>query len=180
MSDPASAIILAMTAVQAISQIGQGYEQRAEDEFNATVLDTKAAQIDVQKDIQLGQDKRAAGRLLSTSIANVGGSGIGLSGSAMAVMVGAQTQMNIDMAIGQFNLEQEKYYTQQEAEAYRRKGARSVRGGYSRAFSTLLSGGYQYASRTGGLDINPTRKTPSSSRVGITGSYPSRNPAGAF
>jgi len=142
-------LMFAMTAVQAVSQIGQGYAQQAEANYNATLLEGKANLIDFQKGIEHGQYQRLKGQTAATSYANMAGGGIMPSGSAMAVLIDAQTQIGIDQAIGQFNLEQEKTYTKAEADASRRQGKYAVRGGYSNAFSSLLSGASQYAAYKG-------------------------------
>jgi len=140
-----SGLLLAMSAVQAVSQIGQGYAQKAESEYNATLVEGKANLIDVQKDIEYGQYQRLKGQQMSTSMANIAKAGIMPQGSAMAVILNAQTQINIDQAIGQFNLEQQKRYTLAEAEALKRKGKQQAYSGYSSAFSTMLSGASDYA-----------------------------------
>lgn len=137
--------LLAMTAVQGVSQISQGYAQNAEAKFNATLLNNKADQIDVQKDIEFGQYQRLKGQYMSKSVSNAAKSGIALQGSALAVMLDAQTQISIDQAIGQFNLEQEKNYTKAQADAQKRAGRQAVYSGYSNAFSTMLQGTSNYA-----------------------------------
>ena len=138
-------ILLAMSAVQAVSQIGQGYAQKEEANFNATLMEGKANLIGVQQDVEYGQYQRLKGQYMAKSMANIAGSGIKPTGSAMAVMLDAQTQINIDQAIGQFNFEQEKAYTRAGADATRRQGRQAVYSGYSNAFSTMLSGASNYA-----------------------------------
>ena len=101
--------------------------------------------IDLQKDIESGQYERLKGQTMSKSMANIAKAGIMPSGSAMAVMLDAQTQISIDQAIGKFNFEQQKQYTLAEAEAIRRSGKQAVYSGYSNAFSTMLSGVSNYA-----------------------------------
>lgn len=140
-----SAVLLALTAVQAISQVSEGYALRDESELNATIIEGKAGLIDIQKGIEYGQYQRAKGLSLSEGMARTGGAGIKPTGSAMAVMLDTQRQMSLDQAVGQFNFEQEKRYTRAEAGAVRRGGARAVRAGYSNAFSTMLSGASKYA-----------------------------------
>lgn len=139
------AALLALTAVQAINQIGQGHAEEAEANFNAVVTEGKAGLIDVEKDIESNQYFRAKGRALSTSLADVAAAGLKPTGSVLAVMLDTQKQMSLDQAIGQFNLEQEKRFTLAEAEAFRRGGAVAKRTGYSRAFSSVLRGASQYA-----------------------------------
>lgn len=139
---------LALTAVQAVSQLGQGKAQQAESNYNATLLDGKAKLIDEQKQIESGQYNRFKGKTMGTSFANIAKMGIQPTGSAMAVMLDAQTQIGIDQAIGQFNLEQDKLYAQAEASQARRQGKQAVSTSRYNAFSTLLSGAYQYKKYT--------------------------------
>lgn len=143
-------VMLAMSAVQAVSQIGQGYAQQAENKLNATLLEGKAGMIDVQKGIENTQYERLKGQTQATSMNRLAGSGLMPSGSPMAVMIDTQTQIGIDQAIGQFNLENEKRYTKAEADAQRRAGKRAVSAGYTNAFSTMLQGASNYMMYSGG------------------------------
>ena len=155
-----SGVLLAMNAVQAISQIGKGYVQQAEDNYNATILQGKADLIDVEKDIEYGKYQRLKGKTASTSYANIAKAGIMPTGSSMASMLNTQTQIEIDQAIGQFNYNQQKNYTLAEADQIRRQGKRNVRMGYTNAFSTMLRGGYdyyQYNKRDKTFDTAPGR-----------------------
>lgn len=151
------ATMLAMTAVSAVSSINQGYAQKAEANYNATVLDEQSKLIQVKKEIEAGQYQRLKGRTLSTSMANTAKMGVMPQGSALAAMINAQTQIEIDQAIGQFNLDQEKLYTQQQASQVRRSGDQAVRTGYTNAFSSLLRGASDYALYSNGFN-NPLRK----------------------
>lgn len=139
------ATLLAMSAVQGISQISQGYAQKEEAKFNATLLEGKANLIEAQKEVEFGQYQRLKGQYMSKSVANVAKSGTNLQGSSLAVMVEAQKQISIDQSIGQFNLEQEKRYTKSQASQVRRAGSQAVRSGYYNAFSSLLQGTSNYA-----------------------------------
>lgn len=139
------AAMLAMSAVQGISQIGQGYSQKAEANFNATLLEGKKNLINEQESIEGGQYARLRSQYLSKSIANTAKAGIMPSGSALAVMLDTQTQINIDQAISKFNFEEEKNYTQAQANQQRRAGRQAVYSGYSNAFSTMLKGTSNYA-----------------------------------
>lgn len=137
--------IFALSATQAVSQISQGYAQKSEANFNATLLEGKANMIDLQSDIESSKYDRMKGQYLSKSVVNTAGNGLAVSGSPLAVMLNAQTQINIDQAISKFNFEQEKNYTNAQADAQRRAGSAAVKSGYSNAFSTLLQGGASYA-----------------------------------
>ena len=144
------AALLALSAVQSINQIGQGYAQKAEANLNATIIEGKAGLIDVQKDIESRQYDIRKGQVLSESMARTGAAGIKPTGSALTVMLNTQKQMSLDQAIGQFNYEQEKRFTLAEADAMRRSGKAAVSAGWSNAFTTMLTGAAQYGMYKGG------------------------------
>lgn len=159
--------IFAVTAAQAVSQISQGYVQNSEAKANASMVEDtgrynsallmgKADQIDIQGDIEQGQYTRLKGQYLSKSVAAVGKQGIGLQGSALAVILDTQTQIGIDQAIAKFNSTTDKNYTIAQAneatrsagvqaDALRRGGSAAVRGGYTGALSSLMQGASTYA-----------------------------------
>ena len=137
--------MFAVSAASAVSQISQGYAQKAESDYNATLLEGKANIINEKASIEQGQLTREGGQYMSKSVATAAKQGIGLSGSALAVMLNTQTQVNIDKTISQFNYDQERNYTLAEADAQRRAGKSAVRSGYAGAFSELLKGASTYA-----------------------------------
>lgn len=138
-------VLFATAAAQAVTSISQGYAQKSENNYNATLLEGKANLIDEQGQIQSGQYDRLKGETLSTSMATVAKQGIAPQGSALAVMLNAQTQINIDQSIAAFNNQQDKNQTMAEAAAQRRAGSAAVNSGYSGAFSALLNGASTYA-----------------------------------
>jgi hypothetical protein len=150
--------LLALAAVQATSQIGQGYAQKAEAKFNASLLEGQAGMIQIQKDIENAQYQRLKAKTWSTSMTRVAGAGLQPTGSAAAAMIDAQTQISIDQAIGQFNFEQKKQYTLAEAEAMKRKGKQAVVAGYTNAFSTMLQGVSSYGESKGWFDTDAGAK----------------------
>jgi hypothetical protein len=66
--------------------------------------------------------------------------------------------MNIDQAIGRFNLDQEKNYTLAEADAYRRKGKMALSSGWSNGLVSAMSGVAQYQMYKGGITTAGTVK----------------------
>lgn len=142
--------LLALSAVQAVGQIGQGYAQKAEANANAELFRGKANLIDQQSQIESGQYDRKKSQVLSTSMANLGKAGIMPQGSPMAVMIDTQTQIQIDQAISKFNYAQEKQYANAQADQLKRQGRQAVYTGYSNAFSTALQGTSNYMMYKGG------------------------------
>lgn len=137
--------LLALSAVKAITSISQGYAEQDEAEYNADLLGYKAEAIDVKKSIEFAQFERLKARTYGTSMANIAAMGIKPGGSALAVMLSAQKEIMIDQVIGQFNLEQEKRFTQAEAATQVRAGKRAVKSGYSKGLTNVLSGVSDYA-----------------------------------
>lgn len=153
----AGAALFTLTAFNAVSQISQGYVNQAEAKANASMIEGQAGLIDIQRDIEQGQYQRMKGRALSTSMASTAAMGVMPSGSAMAVMVDTQKQIEIDQAISRFNYNSERNLKMSEADAYRRKGKQAVYAGYTNAFSSMLSGASNYAMYSG--MGKPTNKT---------------------
>jgi hypothetical protein len=140
---------LALGAVSAISSIQQGQAANQEAKINAALMEGKAGLIDVQKGIENEQYNRLKGQSMGKSVVAIAGQGVKMSGSPMAVLLDSQKQINIDQAIGQFNLEQQKRYTLAEADQIRRQGKAAVSSSYTNAFTSILSGASNYATYKG-------------------------------
>lgn len=134
--------MLALSAAKAITSVGQGYAQSAEDKYNASLATNEAQLYQVQGNITQGQYTREAGKLLSTQTAQAGAAGIQPTGSLAAVMLDSQTQINTDAAIARFNTQMNINYAQNTAAQLRRKASQDVFSGYSSAFSDTLQGAY--------------------------------------
>ncbi len=158
--------LFAVSAAQAVSSISSGYDQNAEAKanasmvsdtgrYNSAMLDEKGKLLDIQNNIEQGRYTRLKGQYMAKSVNQVAGAGLDLGGSSMAVMVNAQTQIEIDQAIAKFNNTTDKNMTIAESneatrtanlqsDALRRSGRAAIRSGYSNAFSSLLKGATNY------------------------------------
>ena len=94
-----STALFAMSAVQAVNQIGEGIVQKAQYDAAATIAETEGEMVQYQGDVLQGQMRRERGTVLAESTAIAAKQGVGLQGSTMAVIVGTQRQMLIDAAI---------------------------------------------------------------------------------
>lgn len=141
--DPISWAVIGAAAVSAGSAISQGDAAKEAARKNALLLEEKSLMIDIQKDLEAKQYDRLASRTLSSSLAAIGAAGLGPGGSAMAVMLDVQKQIQLDKAVGQIGYEQEKRYTDAEARAGIERGKVKQRAGYMDAFSTMLTAGYK-------------------------------------
>jgi hypothetical protein len=155
--------MFAMSAASAITSILEGYTQSYIYDQSSRVFEANARPIEARNritelvgDIEVGRITRKGGKLASESQAKIGASGQGFQGSAVAVMVANQTQIEIDKALAKFGIAMEKSYTTAEAAQERGRGDRervkgrlAISAGYSSAFSQLLGAGSNYAQYKG-------------------------------
>lgn len=141
-------LIAAGTAFSAFSQF-QGAKTQAsaisrQSEYNAQVYEQQAAAIKAKQKIQNYQLDRQRARTMSTYVAKTAGKGLTMSGSPLAVMADAESQMLFDQAINNYNLNMERHFALTAASATRQEGAfassAAMTQGKMGAFSTLLSG----------------------------------------
>lgn len=131
----------------------------SEAKYNAQIYREQADMIEAQKQLQLQQDNRiirfAMGKIVATSAAK----GIEMSGSALAVLNDTLTQYEMDKAIGQYNLDVQKYGVLSQAEVterkgytlasqYRRSGDTAVMAGITGGLTTLFSTAAYASQRT--------------------------------
>lgn len=151
-----SNIGLMLTALSTVggvaSSISQGYVQKAEADYNASISEGKAKVIDIQKNIEFGQYQRLKGQTMATSKAAVAGAGLEFSGSPIAVIIDAQRQITVDQAIGQFNYERDKGFALADSDKFKKRGKQAVFSGYSNALSTMMKGGTTYYGRKYGFN----------------------------
>lgn len=138
---------------QASATMAQGRAQSTEALYNAKVKEQQAGVITEAQRIEASQYDRQMGRVAGTTRANVGRAGFTMSGSPMAVLLDTQTQMEMDKAIGQYNLETQKQFAYSEAANYRDRARTSRDIAYKSAFSQVLMTGTDYAMKAGWLKI---------------------------
>lgn len=159
----ATAALITLATVSAGMSIAGGYAKAREaersSEYNAKVYEQQAKMIEAQKKLEAGQYSRKIGRARGKAIARTAKAGLMLSGSPMAVIVDTETQMLLDMSVGQYNLEAKKRYATSGAAEYGRQGRSSARlnifSGFTSAFTTLLSAGVSYSARSMTPKLNP-------------------------
>lgn len=139
-----SGAMLAFSAVQGINSIGQGFAQSAEDKYNASLYTNQANATAVEGSIEQGQYTRKAGQMLSTQTADVAAKGLEPTGSAAAVMLSSQTQIETDAAIAKYNNTMAINQANQKAKMLKQQAGENIYSGFSSAFSDLLKGGTDY------------------------------------
>lgn len=137
-------LMAGMAVGQAGLSIAGGYAQKREAEYNAALLRQQAGMVGEQQKLEAMRYDRAIRRAEGQTVARTAASGLELSGSPMAIMIDTITQMELDKAIGQYNLEVQKTYIHGQARQTQMAGRRAVQAGYTGAFSSLLQGGKQF------------------------------------
>lgn len=94
-----------------------------QSEYNAGVYEQQAGMIEKQKQLKAQQDNRLIRFAAGKHTAVTAGKGLEMSGSALAVLNDTITQLEMDKAIGQYNLDVKKYGVLSQAEGERRQGA---------------------------------------------------------
>lgn len=152
-----SSIMLAGQAFQAGTSILGGMTQarsiQSQAGYNASVYEQQAEMVKAQKKITNYQFNRLAGKTMGDIVAKTAGKGLQLSGSPMAVLADVETQIGIDRAIANYNLDIERNYALSGAAYYRQQGETNAglarMGGFTNAFSTMLSAGSGFGKGAG-------------------------------
>ncbi len=160
------AAVLGLGAFAAYSQVQAGKQQakaiERQAEYNAQVYEQQAQMIQEKKKLEEYQYNREAARMRGSVIAKTGKAGFLPTGSPLAVLADNETQLELDKAMGQYNLEIERRYATSGAAWSRYAGASQARlaktTGYTNAFSTMLGTFAQVSSMGGGM------RTPSQGR----------------
>ena len=156
----ATAALVTLGTVSAGLQLASGFaasrEAKYAGEYNAKIYEQQAGMIEEQKGLEAYQYNRTIRKMRGTAIARTAKSGLLLSGSPLNVMIDTETQLLLDKSIGQYNLEVQKRRALSGAQYYRYTGQQASKaalfGGYTNAFTTLLSTGF-----TAGMMNMPVR-----------------------
>ena len=124
----------------AFMTIQQAKTAQAIGNYNAGIIENQLPWIDMQLDIAKEQYARKKNKLISSGTAQLGASGLKFSGSPLAYMLDAVTQIEIDEAITTANLEMNKVTVKAQAGQARVGGQRAMSAGRMNAYSEILKG----------------------------------------
>lgn len=122
-----AAVGLALGFTEIVSGINAGEDITNEADYNASIKHKQAGMITDEQRLLAAQDDRAIRFAMGKTVATTAGKGLEMSGSPMAILIDTATQMEMDKAIGQYNLEVQKRYTVMEAETIKRTGRLSAK-----------------------------------------------------
>lgn len=141
--------VLGAGAFSAISQAKAGNQQAKslvnQGEFNAQVYEQQAEMILNQKKLSDYQYHRTAARSRGAIVSHAAGAGFDFGGSPLAIAIDNESQLLLDKATSDYNLDVEANFaksgaTYQRGTAYQ-QAQLSRTTGYSNAFSTILNTG---------------------------------------
>ena len=143
------ATVIASGAVGATSSVIAGQRQgkwiERQSTFNAQVYEQQAEMIKEQKKLQDYQFNRQAAKGRGSIVARTAGGGLNLSGSPMALLIDTESQMLLDKAVEDYNLDVQSNYAKSGAAYTRQTASEQARlsrfTGYSNAFTSLMNTG---------------------------------------
>lgn len=142
-------ILLAGGTASAAMSIGAGNAQakniKKQAEYNAQIYDQQAEMIRQKKKLSEYQFNRQAAAMRGAVVARTAGKGLLMGGSPLAILIDNESQMQLDQAVSNYNMDVESAYANSAASYTRQTGVQQSRAarfsGYSNAFSTLLNTG---------------------------------------
>lgn len=152
-----TAALIGLGAATATTQVMSSRQQskalERQGDYNAQVYEQQAEMIKQQQKIQDYQYTREAARLRGAQKARTAGAGLLLSGSPLAMMVDSDTQLRLDKAIGDYNMNIQQNYAKSGANYYRTSASEQAKlartQGYGNAFATMLQTGAYAGPRLG-------------------------------
>lgn len=163
--EPTTALIIAGTAMQAVSSISQGIQQSETASYNADVARSQAAWSDYNAqaaEARAGEDARQLReqryRALGTQRANLARSGVAASGSPLDVFNDTILSTEADAARVIYGGDAEALNLRNQGQAYRSRASfmdgqssSALLGGIIGAGTALISGGSSYLRATKGF-----------------------------
>jgi len=144
-----AALLAAGTAMKVIGGIKAGNDAQAAAEYNAAVLEEKAASIDVKKKISNERWGKVIDQFGGELTVAVASSGYDYSGSFLSHINRVMTEAQLDKQIDNYNLELEKHQALSGAGEQRRAGSAAKSAALWGAAGTALTEGNEWYSKYG-------------------------------
>ena len=134
-------------AYSAFNQFKGGQQQSSDlmrqGEYNAQIYEQQAGMILNQKKLANYQYNRNAARLRGAVISRTAGAGLAFTGSPVAIAIDNESQMLLDNAVNNYNLDMQRHQALSAASASREQAYQQAKlaraQGFSNAFSTILN-----------------------------------------
>lgn len=128
------------TTVGAIGQLSAGQGRAAEAEFQAQIARRNAQQAQLDAAVEESRLRRDRARRISSSVAGFSGAGLGLTGSALDVILDQQAEAEQDAMLIQFGGRTQSQNQLLRAASFGRTADAAITGSRFQAGATILSG----------------------------------------
>ncbi len=126
----------------------QGADLKRQGEYNAQVYEQQGQMVLEQKKLKDYQNKRLRGRAQGAIVSKTAGKGLDFGGSPMAVLIDNESQMLLDNAVENYNLDVQRNYALSAAKYSRETGFNqsqlAIQTGKTNSYSTLLNSTSNY------------------------------------
>jgi len=136
----AQALLIAGTAISAISSFQQGAYQRQVAKYNAKVSENRKVALQQKADLDVEAHRKAVQRLKGKQRVAYLSSGVDLSGTPLEVMSETERNALLDEKIIRYNARQEIAGTESEIALTLAEGDQAFKSGLIQSGTSLLSG----------------------------------------
>lgn len=141
------ALQLAGAAISAFGQYQQGQAEKSVANANALIYEKQAQNINEAKKITAGQYRTKANVLRGQAVTNAARGGLKISGTTANSISQSITELQMDNAYEQFNLQTKRQEALSNAAMQRFQGKQAAKAGLMNAGVTALSAGKDFYSK---------------------------------
>lgn len=131
----------------------EGNQQKAMGNYNAAIYEQQAANERTSQKLLEYQKRKSIKAVLGTQVANVGKSGIKMSGSPLEVQLDSMANASLDLSIDKYNSDVRATGYQNQANMTRWEAKNAKKASYLKGGLSILSGAVKIGSSfaTGGV-----------------------------
>ena len=165
MTSSLAALALIGGGVSAFGQYQEGVESKKAADYNAMIAESEAGLIRANAALNLYRQRKRLQAVTGAQIAGYAKAGVSVgTGTPLDVVADSISNAELEIDIGQFNLEQEARLKESYAKELRRTGRQAERMGITKGIGTLLETGVEAGYRLSKEKIGRTK-------IGSTQSY---------
>jgi hypothetical protein len=147
------------TGVSALGQYQQGQSMQSASNYNAMVAEQQAGMIEASGELEAYKIKKQGETIKGTQRARYAASGVRTTGSAAEVLADTAAMIELDIMTARYNTQVGAMGARSQAAMKRYEGQQYARSGAMSAFSTILGGAGQMASKYyGGSGLTVSNK----------------------
>ena len=150
MTSGLAALSLIGGGLTAWGQIKSGQEEKSAADYNAAIAESEAGLIRANAALNLYRQRKQLQTVTGRQVAEYARAGVSVgTGTPLDVVADSISNAELEIDIGQFNLEQEARFRESQAKELRRTGRQAQRLATTRGIGTLLMTGVEAGTRIG-------------------------------